>query len=42
MDESIHEGGGTSDEPEGTQTAFDLYGTGSGEDEHFTEEDSPL
>lgn len=42
MDESIHEGGGTSDEPEGTQTAFDLYGTGSGEHELFAAADTPF
>lgn len=40
MNEMIHEGGETSDEPEGKQTTFDLYGTGSGEHELFSEEDA--
>lgn len=39
---TIPEGGETSDEPEGTQTAFDLYGTGSGEHELFAAEDTPF
>lgn len=40
MNQIIREGGETSDEPEGKQTAFDLYGTGSGEYELFAEEDA--